>query len=445
MSDGMNDTSTVEAGGMRGVMPVVVFTVFLDMLGVGILLPVVPQLLGNPHSPEYLLPHGWTYTSGLILLGFLTAIYSFGQFLATPILGQLSDRFGRRPVLAFSLCGTSLSYVVFAIGIITKDIPLLFAARAFDGLTGGNIAVAQAAVADISTNETRTRNFGLIGATFGLGFIAGPYVGGKLASPGIQVISGLGLHTPSWFSASTPFWFAAGLAGINTTLVLVRFPETLASRAAAKRIVWSKSFSNVRKAARLPGLRPIFGTVFLYQSGFTFFTTFFSLYLIQKLQFKANNIGDFFAYVGLWIAFTQGFLAPRIAKRFPNWKIVRAAIPLLSLAILTCFLPNNTTQLLLITWCIPVFVGLVFANAISLVSASAPPEIQGEVLGINASVQAIAQTIPAALMGYLASIDKNVPLIASSVTIGLGAIVFFAFYRPPQASPVPANSVATTT
>jgi DHA1 family tetracycline resistance protein-like MFS transporter len=420
----------------RRVLPVVLFTVFLDMLGVGILLPVVPQLLGNPQSPEYLLPHGWTYSSGLILLGFLTAIYSFGQFLATPILGQLSDRFGRRPVLAFSLCGTAIGYAVFAVGIINRNIPLLFIARAFDGITGGNIAVAQAAVADVSTNETRTRNFGLVGATFGLGFIAGPYVGGKLASPNIQVISGLGVRTPSWFDASTPFWFAAGLAALNTVLVFTRFPETLASRSTSARVQWSKSFSNIRKAASLPGLRPIFATVFLYQSGFTFFTTFFALYLTKKLDFGGSNVGDFFAYVGLWIAFTQGFIAPKLAKRFPNWKIVRASIPLLSLAILTCFLPNNTSQLLLITWCVPVFVGCVFANATALVSGSAPPQIQGEVLGINASVQALAQTIPAALTGFLGSIDKNVPLIASSITIGIGALVFGAFYRPPARAAV---------
>lgn len=427
-------------------MPVVVFTVFLDMLGVGILLPVVPQLLGNPRSPEYLLPNGWKYSTGLILLGFLTAIYSFMQFLATPILGQLSDRYGRRPILAFSLLGTSLSYVVFAIGIVQRNIPLLFAARAFDGITGGNIAVAQAAVADVSTNENRTRNFGLVGATFGLGFIAGPYVGGKLASPHVQFITGLGFKSPSWFSAATPFWFAAGLAALNTMLVITRFPETLATKAQAKRIAWNQSFANIRKAAALPGLRPIFTTVFLYQSGFTFFTTFFALYISRKLHFSGSNVGDYFAYIGLWIAFTQAVLAPRLAKHFPNWKIVRVAIPLLSVAVLACLAPTNTTQLLLTGWLVPVFVGCVFANATSLVSASAPAHMQGEVLGINASVQALAQSIPAALTGFLATASDSGPIIASSIAIMTGAIVFFVFYRPPSraagtpaASPSPAH------
>src|SRR6185369_2029743 len=111
----------------------------------------------------------------------------------------------RRKLLAISILGTSASYVVFALGIVTKNLPLLFISRAFDGITGGNIAVAQAAVADITKPEHRAKNFGLIGAAFGLGFIIGPYIGGKLSDPSVV----------SWFSASTPFWFAAALSFFN--------------------------------------------------------------------------------------------------------------------------------------------------------------------------------------------------------------------------------------
>ncbi len=317
------------------VLPIVLFTVFIDLLGVGILIPVVPQLLANPASAFYLLPAGWSYKDGLILLGFLTAIYPFMQFLATPILGQLSDRYGRKRLLAISLFGTAVSYVLFAIGIVTKNIPLLFFSRAFDGITGGNLAVAQAAVADVTTPDKRTRNFGLIGAIFGLGFIAGPYIGGKLSTAGVTLlhVGALKLVTPTWFSAATPFWFAAVLSALNVTLVLTIFPETLAKVQSTLAIKWNQSIKNIGRAFNLPGLRTVFVMTFLFWAGFTFFTTFFSVFMISKLHFTASNIGDYFAYIGLWVAFTQAALTAILAKRFANYQILRFSVIGLALAL----------------------------------------------------------------------------------------------------------------
>jgi DHA1 family tetracycline resistance protein-like MFS transporter len=157
------------------VLPIIMLTIFIDVLGIGILIPVIPLLLADPASSFYLLPASFSIDRGYIMLGFLTAMYPFMQFLATPILGQLSDKYGRKYILAGSLFGTALSYVVFAFAIITRNIPLLFISRAFDGLTGGNIAVGQAVLADISKPEERARTFGLIGAVFGIGFILGVF------------------------------------------------------------------------------------------------------------------------------------------------------------------------------------------------------------------------------------------------------------------------------
>ncbi|HUP26727.1 MAG TPA: MFS transporter [Candidatus Limnocylindrales bacterium] len=415
------------------VLPIVLFTIFMDLVGVGLLIPVIPQLLANPHSGFYLLPAGWTLKQGFILLGFLTAIYPFMQFLATPILGQLSDKFGRKKILAICLTGTGIGYVLFAIGILARNIPLLFFARALDGITGGNLAVAQAAVADVTPPEKRTRNFGLIGAMFGLGFVLGPYIGGKLATAGVTLIH-IGpikaLTSPSWFNAATPFWFAALLSAVNLVLVLVNFPETLTKVQKGLRIQWNKSVSNIVKAATAPGLRTVFPTVFLFWAGFTFFTTFFGVFVTDKLHFSANNLGDYFAYIGIWMAFTQGALAGPIAKRFANWRIVRIAVLGTSIAVLLNLVPNNTTQLLLLSPPIMIFVGLFIANATALVSRSASAEVQGEVLGIMASVQALAQAIPAALTGYLGGINRNVPVIAASITIGLGGLLFMFLYKP---------------
>ena len=217
-------------------------TVFIDLLGFGILIPVFPLLI-SPGSPFRVTPEGWSFTQGLIMLGWLQAIYPFCIFVAAPILGQMSDRHGRRPVLAASIFGTSVGYVLFAIGISTANIPLLFAARALDGITGGNLAVAQAAIGDVSTNENRAKNFGLLGAAFGLGFIIGPYLGGRLSSPDASFY-GL-FDTPSWFDATTPFWFAAIIALANGVSVLVTFPETLKEKFHGGRIKMGRSISNV--------------------------------------------------------------------------------------------------------------------------------------------------------------------------------------------------------
>ncbi len=417
------------------VLPIVLFTIFIDLIGVGLLVPIIPQLLGNPGSSFYLLPAGWSYNDGLILLGFLFAIYPFMQFLATPILGQLSDRYGRKKILAFCLAGTSVGYVLFAVGIITRNIPLLFFSRAFDGVTGGNLAVAQAAVADVTPPERRTRNFGLIGAMFGLGFVLGPYIGGKLAIPDVTLfhLGGLQLFTtPSWFDAATPFFFAAILSAVNFFLVVAILPETLKKVQKGLRLEWGKSIHNIIKAATMPGLRSVFPTIFLFWAGFTFFTTFFGVYVTDKLGFKANNLGDFFAYIGLWIAFTQAVITAPLAKRFANWKIVQLSTLGLSLALLLNFIPTNTAQLLLVSPPIMIFVGLMIANSTALVSRTVGSEMQGEVLGIMASIQALAQAIPAALTGYLGGINRNVPIIAASITVAYGGLLFLFLYRPPR-------------
>lgn len=406
-------------------LPIVALTLFLDVLGVGILIPVLPQLIYHMFEPA-----GYSFSTSLILLGWLTAIFPLMQFLATPILGQLSDRYGRRPVLAFSLLGTVIGYVLFALAIVTKNIPLLFAARALDGITGGNISVARAVIADITPPERRARNFGMIGAIFGIGFVFGPYIGARLASPGVDFFN---LFTsPGWFGPATPFWFTAGLGIVNITLLLLLLPETHRHINKQTKLVWNKSLDNIRRAALDKRLRVIFSAEFLFWGGFTFFTTFFQILLIEKLGFKTNNIGDFFAYLGVCIAISQGVLVPFLSKRFLPHNIIRVAMFGMSLALLGQVLPENTAQLLLIAPFIALFNGQFMANTSALVSLTAGPKRQGEVLGIEASVQALAQAIPAVIGGYVATMGVNVPVLVAAALVFAGAVVFNVFYRIPK-------------
>ncbi len=399
---------------------IIFFTIFIDMLGFGILIPVIPLLFASPLSEFYVLPANFDIKTGYLMLGFLIAVYPIGQFFSTPILGQLSDKYGRKKILILSIIGTSLSYFIFALGIITKNIPLLFISRFFDGLTGGNISVAQAMIGDVSTKETRAKNFGMIGAAFGLGFIFGPYIGGKLSDPAVL----------SWFSASTPFIFAGILAILNVFSIVLFLKETNKNLSEEK-ITWSKSLNNIGIAYRMKGINIIFFTNFLYSGGFTFFTTFFSVYLINKFNFSQGNIGELFAYIGLWGVFTQAIMTRIVAKRFKEIKVIEFSLFGAGLAILAYFLPNHAWQLLLVPPFMGLFNGLAMANLGSLLSHVSPPDKRGEILGINASVSALAQAIPALLSGFIAVILKpTTPIIFATIFILIGAFVFSKFYRP---------------
>ena len=409
-------------------------TVFIDLLGFGILIPVFPLLI-SPGSPFRVTPEGWSFTQGLIMLGWLQAIYPFCIFVAAPILGQMSDRHGRRPVLAASIFGTSVGYVLFAIGISTANIPLLFAARALDGITGGNLAVAQAAIGDVSTNENRAKNFGLLGAAFGLGFIIGPYLGGRLSSPDASFY-GL-FDTPSWFGATTPFWFAAIIALANGVSVLVTFPETLKEKFHGGRIKIGRSISNVVAGFKSERLRVILATGFLFNAGFTFFTTFFGVYLRNSFDFSSAKIGDYFALVGLFIAFSQAVVVARVAKKLADFKVLRFSLFGTAAMMLVYFLtPTSSSAYLYMV--IPFFTffnGLTMANMSSLVSRSAEPGQQGQAMGIYSSVQSLAQVPASILVGYITSgINSSQPLLVSSVCIGLGGFVFATMFRPKYVS-----------
>jgi MFS transporter, DHA1 family, tetracycline resistance protein len=406
-------------------LSIVILTTFLDVLGVGILIPVLPQLIY-----KIFVPAGYSFKSGLVMLGFLAGIYPLMQFLATPILGQLSDRYGRKPILGFSLAGTAIGYVLFAYAIVTKNIPLLFISRAFDGITGGNISVARAVIADVTEPEHRTRNFALIGACFGIGFVMGPYIGSRLAVPNVSFF-GL-FNTPHWFTTATPFWFTAILSAINTTMMLAILPETHKHINKTLHVAWNKSIDNIIKAATHPALRVIFGAEFFFWGGFTFFQTFFQIYLIQKLGFKTNNIGDFFAWIGIWIAITQATLTPILAKRFKNYQVLKVALVGNGIALFLQLLAHNTTQLLMVSPFIAIFNGLVIANSSALVSLSADKKIQGEVLGIEASVQSLAQAIPAMISGYIATMGINMPVIVGGTVVLFGGIMYNLLYRVPK-------------
>ena len=345
-------------------------TIMIDMLGIGILIPVFPMLV-VPNSPFRITPESWTTAQGFIMLGWMMTCFPLAQFLCAPILGQLADRYGRRKVLALSITGTGIAYALFAIGIITKNIPLMFFSRIMDGATGGNISVAQAVIGDISSPQNRAKNFGLIGMAFGLGFIIGPFVGGKLSDPQL-------IH---WFNAATPFWFAAILSAINVISVLKNLPETLKTRS-DKRIDLRRPIHNIFKAFATNGINRIIPSTFLFNAGFTFYTTFWGVVLAEQFGFSQGHIGDFFAYIGIMVIFAQGFVVRRLSGKISEHKVLHFSMFITGIClIIYYFIPVNHPGWI---YFIPPFMAvgnaLTFAFSSALITKVSPHNIRSEVM-----------------------------------------------------------------
>lgn len=415
---------------------VIFLTIFINLLGMGILIPVLPNLLTNPsdNNPYYLL-RGLNLTTehGYWLYGLLLAIFPLGQFLVTPIMGQVSDRYGRKIVLLLSMVAMGASYLVFAWGILAKSLWILFVSRAVQGFASGNIAVAQAAIADITTPENRAKNFGLIGAAFGLGFIFGPALGGILSDA----------HLVPWFGVVTPFYFAAGLCLVDVAVVAFLLSETNPFTGEARRFQITQPFTNLFRAMKLPGhVKALLGTNFFFQGGFSFYTAFISVYLFHHYHFTQGQVAMFFVYTGVWITLSQGLIVRLVVGRWAEAQILRASLFAtgfwILLYLLPLMFPLPPWYLYLISPLFAISSGVSQAASTGLLSRSVDSHVQGEILGINGSVAALAQAIPPVLSGYLAGrLSPEAPLFLAALVVLWSGLMFITFYRRP-ADRVPA-------
>lgn len=391
-------------------------TVFLDMLGVGIVIPVIAILMLDPS--HLMLSEDVSIHIRTILLGFLIAAYPLAQFFGAPMLGALSDRYGRKKLLFVSLIGTFIGYLLFATAILEHNIYLLFFSRLLDGFTGGNISIALSAISDSSDEKSKAKNFGMIGAAFGLGFILGPYIGGKLADPSIV----------SWFNAATPFWFAAILTAVNLIFVITIFPETLIEKRNTA-VSALTGFRNIAKAFKLRHLRTIFLVVFLLTLGFNFFTQFFQVFLINKFDFTISNIADTFAFIGIWIVIAQGGIQRPLSKKYSPMSILQISAIALGVALPMLLLPSESKYIFFVLPFIAIFQGLTQPNITSLVSSQAGKDEQGQILGINQSIQSLGMAIPPIIASYINLVNINLPIATASFCIILGWFVLILFFR----------------
>jgi DHA1 family tetracycline resistance protein-like MFS transporter len=398
--------------------------VFIDLLGYSLFLPLLPY-------------YADTLGASPLLVGLLIASNALAQLIASPTIGRLSDRYGRRPLLIASIVGTLFSFLLLglveplgslldgltggALGLGTAALVMLFASRIFDGLTGGNISLARAYITDVTDEESRARGLGMIGAAFGLGFIVGPAMGGLLSNwdPATSVFVEAGLSR-----YAVPAFVAVVLAGLNLAGVLLWLPESLTPE---RRAEMSKrrshailSIPELWGALRRPRFGPLLHITFVHSLAFALFTANFALYTQYRLELSDQATSYILTYVGLLVVLVQGLAIGRLTKRFSETRLVLGAAILMAPSLLAWAVVSNVPLLLVVLAPLALGGGVLNTVVSSLITKSVYPNEVGGALGLSASLEALTRVLAPALGGVLIQ-----QLGASSLGVVAGVLMIW--------------------
>ena len=382
------------------------------MVGFGIVIPVLP-----------LYAEGSQIGASPSQLAWIVGIYSLLQLVCAPLFGHLSDRIGRKPVLVVSIIGTAIGF--FVLGAATT-VWMLLLGRILDGASGGNISTAMACIADVTTKENRSRNMGLVGAAFGLGFMIGPALGGVMSE-----------H----ISISAPFYFAACLALVNAALVWLLLPETLSAES-RERARQRATVGEVFHGGRAGMIVAILAGQLASITGFSIMTALFALYCEKRFNYNAAQVGYLLAYVGLLGVLFQGGLLRRLLKR-PIEKqlaVIGAALLALSMAAL----PFTSTLGVLLLVCTGISLGNSFVTPTlnGLASRTTDAHCQGRLLGLMQSAGSLGRFLGPMLGFALVSFDPvadyaRTSFFASAAILVVALICILLVAPSPQSTAVP--------
>jgi DHA1 family tetracycline resistance protein-like MFS transporter len=390
--------------------------VFVDLLGFSLILPLLPY-------------YAETYGATAALVGFLVASYAAAQLIGAPLLGRLSDRYGRRPILLISVAGTLLGFLLLGFAdplgrlIATWVAPgaanvviiiLLFLSRILDGLTGGNITVAQAYISDVTDEQNRARGLGMIGAAFGLGFIIGPAVGGALSQWGYNL----------------PAFVAAGVSLTNLVAIYFFLPESLTAEnrdAAMQRRRVPFTIRAMFQALRQPRVGPLLHIRFFYGLAFATFQSIFALYA-QSIGLSSQTTGYVLAYVGLLSVVVQAGLIGMLTRRFrENWLIL-TGLWIMGGALLAWAFTSSLAVLLIVLLPLSLSGGVLNTVIQSAISKSVSREEIGGMLGIASSLEAVTRVIAPTVGGLLLqNLGRWAPGVFSAILMAW--VVTFTYRR----------------
>lgn len=381
---------------MRKSLLVVFLTVFIDLIGFGIVIPLLPF---------YALNFGASSSQ----IGFLVSSFSLMQFIFNPIWGRISDRIGRRPVMLISIFGSFLSYLIFG---LSNSLFLLFVSRMLAGLMGANIATAQAYVADVTPPEERAKGMGLVGAGFGIGFVLGPFIGGVLSRFGYRL----------------PIFFAAFLSLLNFFLAYKFLPEPqkhhkLETQKLSYRFIISKILND-------KFLLFLYFTFFVQTFGISINYVVFPLFTKDMFKFDASHNGLLFGFIGIMGAFTQGYLIGKISKKISEEKILIAGTFLMGTGLVGMIFSPNFLTFLIFVIIFSFGSGITTPTVVSLISRQANPEIQGVALGFGQSLSSLARVFGPSTGGLLyGTLGHKSPFVLSALTMYFSFIFAVGIYN----------------
>jgi MFS transporter, DHA1 family, tetracycline resistance protein len=376
--------------GTRARFAIIFVTVLIDLIGFGIIIPILPY-------------YAQRMGAGGLGLGALLGAFSGMQFLSTAFLGRTSDRIGRRPILLTTMLVNAVGYVLFA---AAHSYPVLFVARVVSGFAGGNISAAQAYVADVTSPTERSRGMGIIGAAFGLGFIIGPAVGG------------LSAH---YFGPSAPGLVAAGLSLANFLSAYLILPESLGQEHRTVRALWD--FSHIGDAFRRPRLAPLMVAWSLAPFAFSGYTVALPLWAGAALGWREQQLGWFFTVIGATAAVVQGLVFGTLARRVGERALL--IIGAFGMALAIAVVPALHSSAALYGWTVVLaFANSVFAPAATgLVSIFADPTEQGTVLGAAQALSALGRLLGPLVMGRVYDATPGAAFLVAGAVMGIGGLV----------------------
>ncbi|MEQ8834720.1 MAG: MFS transporter [Miltoncostaeaceae bacterium] len=356
---------------------IVFTTVLIDLIGFGIVLPILPL---------------WAEEFGAspVQIGIITASYAVAQLVSAPVLGRLSDRHGRRPVILASLVGTVVAFLLIG---FAQALLVIFLARVLQGVAGASYATAQAYVADTTTPAQRAHGMGMIGAAFGLGFLLGPAIGAIFAT----------------IDPRAPFFAAAALAAANLLIALRRLPESITPGSAP---AVRPGLAVVRRALAGRALAPLVWLTFVANVAFIGMETTFALYGAHRFGYSTAQVALLFAYIGVLAVLSQGYLVRRMVARAGEARTMVTGLGVTGAGLLGMAAAHSLWLLLVSLGLLALGSGLVFATTTALISLASGAGEQGTLLGLTASVGSAARiAAPLAAGALYQHVDLAAPLL----------------------------------